>query len=124
MRSIGTKALGHLGAIGFSFLIALTAACGGTKSEAKAPTTASADAPRVGSGSPDLSPESTTTTSADPPKSPAVASADNGSDIIPPFTAGKEPAAATGTTTKAAGKGSKKGAGKPKKKAAKTARAT
>jgi hypothetical protein len=110
MRSFGT-------AIGFSFLIALTAACGGSKPEPKAPTTESAEVPRGGSSAPDPSPESTT----EPPKSPPVASGDNGSDIIPPFTAGKEPA--TGKKS-SPGKAPKKGAGKPKKKTEKTARAT
>jgi hypothetical protein len=107
MRSFGAQALS---AVGFSFLIALTAACGGSKPEAKAPAPDAAEAPRVGSDTPDPSSASTS----EPPKNTAVASSDNGSDIIPPFTAGKEPA----TKKAAPAKGQKK-AGKPKKKSAK-----
>jgi hypothetical protein len=114
MRSSGTRALNLASAIGFSFLIALTTACGGSKPEAKAPSTSAAEVERVGSPSPDPSPESTTTPT-EPPKA-AVVSAENGSDIIPPFTATKEPAT---TPKKAGGKGPKKGAAKPKKKQAK-----
>jgi hypothetical protein len=120
MRSSGTRALV---ALGFSVLFGLTAACGGSTPEAKAPGADPTDAPRVGSSAPDLTSDTSnasTTPVASPeaPKATAVSSSDNGSDIIPPFTSGKDPA-----TKKAgpgsAGKGSKKTAGKkPKKKAA------
>jgi hypothetical protein len=96
-------------AAGFSLLFALTAACGGSAPEAKAP---GADAPRIGSSAPDaVSDTSGSAASTDAPKpTVAVASADNGSDIIPPFSASKEPA------TKKSGKSSKKSGAKPKKK--------
>ena len=105
MQSSGSRALA---ALGFSVLFALTAACGGSKQEAKAPGGDPTDAPRVGSSAPDPAPESTTP---EPAKPAAVASADNGSDIIPPFTSSKEPAKKS-----APGKSSKKAAAKPKKK--------
>jgi hypothetical protein len=109
MRMSGTRVLS---AIGFTFLFALTAACGGSKPEAKAPTTDSADAPRVGSASPDLAAESTTPPASDPPKveTPAAASAANGSEIIPPFSTNKD------LTPKAPTKGAKKATGAKKKK--------
>jgi len=116
MRSSVTRAVI---ALGFSSLFALTAACGGSAPEAKAPTADPADGLRGGSPAPDLAADSasTSTTSAtnpDPPKTTAVSSTDNGSDIIPPFTSGKEPANAAPSK-----KGAKKTAGKkPKKKAA------
>lgn len=114
MRSIGTRALV---AVGFSFLFGLTAACGGSAPEAKAPGGDPADMLRVGSGAPDLTSDTDnagTTPAPEAPKPAAVSSSDNGSDIIPPFSAGKEPA-----TKKGSGKPSKKTAGKkPKKKAA------
>lgn len=114
MRSSGARALS---AVGFFFLIALTAACGGSKQEAKAPAgEPAADAVevlRVGSSTPDPSSQSPT----EAPK-PAIVSAENGSDIVPPFTASKEPAKKASPT-----KGAKKAPGKPKKKAnQKTAR--
>jgi hypothetical protein len=120
MRSSGTRALV---ALGFSFLFGLTAACGGSAPEAKAPSIDATDAPRFGSSAPDLTSDTanagtTPGTPSEAPKTSAVSSTDNGSDIIPPFSTGKDPA-----TKKAAsappGKGSKKTAGKkPKKKAA------
>ena len=98
-------------AAGFSLLFALTAACGGSTPEAKAPGADATDAPRVGSSAPDPVSDGSAVASADAPKpTVAVASADNGSDIIPPFSATKEPA------TKKSGKSSKKSGGKPKKK--------
>lgn len=108
MRSPGSRALS---AAGFSFLLALTAACGGSKPEAKAPGADSGEAARVGSSAPDLSPESTS----EAPRSAAVASADNGSDIIPPFTSSKDPPKKA-TATKAP----KKAPARPKKKADQT----
>lgn len=102
-----------LAAAGFSLLFALTAACGGSTPEAKAPGADATDAPRVGSSAPDpVSDGSGSAASADAPKPTlaAVVSAENGSDIIPPFSASKEPA------TKKSGKSSKKSGGKPKKK--------
>lgn len=122
MRSSGTRALV---ALGFSVFFGLTAACGGSAPEAKAPNADATDAPRVGSGAPDPT-EGTTSpsTTPDAPKTSAVSSADNGSDIIPPFTSGKEPAtkktsSASTSAPASPGKGSKKTAGKkPKKKAA------
>lgn len=98
-------------AAGFSILFALTAACGGSTPEAKAPGADATDAPRVGSSAPDPASDSSSPASADAPKpTVAVASAENGSDIIPPFSASKEPA------TKKSGKSSKKSGAKPKKK--------
>ena len=108
MRSPCSRALS---AAGFSLLFALTAACGGSKQEAKAPGADAAEAARVGSSAPDLSPESTS----EAPKNSTVASSDNGSDIIPPFTSSKEPAKKA-----TAPKGSKKAPAKPKKKADQT----
>jgi hypothetical protein len=116
MRSSGTRALV---ALGLSVLFGLTAACGGSAPEAKAPSADATDAPRVGSSDPDLT-SGTTSPSPTPeaPKPSAVASADNGSDIIPPFTSGKDPATKKASSA-SPGKGSKKTAGKkPKKKAA------
>jgi hypothetical protein len=122
MRSFGTRALV---AVGFSFLFGLTAACGGSAPEAKAPGGDPADMLRVGSGAPDLTSDTAnagTTPAPEAPKPAAVASSDNGSDIIPPFSAGKEPATKKGSSAAASGasgKPSKKTAGKkPKKKAA------
>ena len=101
-----------LAAAGFALLFAFTAACGGSTPEAKAPGADATDAPRVGSSAPDpMSDGSGSAASTNAPKtSVAVASADNGSDIIPPFSPSKEPA------TKKSGKSSKKSGGKPKKK--------
>jgi len=102
-----------LAAAGFSFLFALTAACGGSAPEAKAPGADPTDAPRVGSSAPDPASDSSGTavgTDAPKPTVAAVVSADNGSDIIPPFSSSKEPAKKSSSA-----KGSKKGA-KPKKK--------
>jgi hypothetical protein len=122
MRSSGTRALV---ALGFSLLFGLTAACGGSAPEAKAPTADATDASRVGSSVPDLTSDTVNAgTTPEAPKTSAVSSADNGSDIIPPFTSGKDPAtkkASSASTSAPAspGKGSKKTAGKkPKKKAA------
>jgi hypothetical protein len=122
MRSFGTRALV---AAGFSFLFGLTAACGGSAPEAKAPGGDPADMLRDGSGGPDLASDTANggttpaTPAADAPKPAAVASSDNGSDIIPPFSAGKEPATKKGSSAAGPGKASKKTAGKkPKKKAA------
>ena len=110
MRSSVTRAVI---ALGFSSLFALTAACGGSAPEAKAPTADPADGLRGGSSAPDL-PTDTAASNPEPPKTTAVSSTDNGSDIIPPFTSGKEPANAAPSK-----KGAKKTAGKkPKKKAA------
>ena len=120
MRSSGTRALV---ALGFSFLLALTAACGGSAPEAKAPGVDATDTPRVGSNPLDLpsdaaSGATTTAATPEPPKTSAVSSTDNGSDIIPPFTSGKDPATKKGAPASPS-KGSKKTAGKkPKKKAA------
>ena len=99
-------------AAGFSLLFALTAACGGSTTEAKAPGADATDAPRIGSSAPDPASDSSgSAVGADAPKpTVAVASADNGSDIIPPFSPSKEPA------TKKSGKSSKKSGAKPKKK--------
>jgi len=108
-------------ALGFSTLFALTAACGGSAPEAKAPTVDPADALRGGSPTPDLAPESASTTSAstaEPPKTAAVSSTDNGSDIIPPFTSGKEPATSASPSKKGSKKTAKTAGKKPKKKAA------
>lgn len=110
MRSTGTRALV---ALGFSCLFALTAACGGSKPAAVAPTSDATATPRVGSDSPDLSPSSSTTPATEPVKTSAVSSTENGSDIIPPFTSGgsKE------TSKKSSGpaKGQKKATAKKKK---------
>ena len=102
--------------LGFSGLIALTAACGGSKQEAKAPTTEAAESQPVGSITPDLSPQGGTAKESlpEPPKSVAVSSTENGSDIIPPFSGGKDPASPK--KSGGGGKGTKKAGGKPKKK--------
>jgi hypothetical protein len=123
MRSFGTRALI---VVGFSFLFGLAAACGGSAPEAKAPGGDPADMLRVGSGDPDPTSDPAnagTTPAPEAPKPAAVSSSDNGSDIIPPFSAGKEPATKKGSSAAApgtsSGKPSKKTAGKkPKKKAA------
>ena len=107
MRPSCTRALA---AVGFSFLFALTAACGGSKQEANAPSADAAAAPRVGSGAPDLTSPETTSATPEAPKNTAVASADNGSDIIPPFSPAKD------TPSKKANPTKKKAGGKPKKK--------
>jgi hypothetical protein len=107
------RAVRALAAAGFSMLFALTAACGGSTPEAKAPGSDPTDAPRVGSSAPDqVSDTSVSSATTEAPKpTPAVASADNGSDIIPPFSSSKEPA------TKKSGKSTtKKSAAKPTKK--------
>ncbi len=121
MRSSGMRAL--VG-VGFSFLFALTAACGGSTPEAKAPGADPTDAPGVGSSAPDLTSDTANAgPTPEPPKTTAVSSTENGSDIIPPFSSGKEPAtkkASSASTSAPAtpGKGSKRTAGKkPKKKA-------
>jgi hypothetical protein len=106
MQSFARSALATAG---FSVLFALTAACGGSQKEAKAPGGDPTDPAAVGSSSPAPIPETTTP---EPPKPTAVASADNGSDIIPPFTSSKEPAAKKASPAKT----SKKGPAKPKKK--------
>jgi len=108
MRFSGARALAT---VGFSVLCALTAACGGSKPEAKAPTTEVAESTPVGSPAPALSPESTS----EPPKDTTPSSTKDGSDIIPPFGAGKDATAAP-TGKKSTAKGAKK-SGKPKKKA-------
>ena len=117
MRSFGTRALV---AAGFSFLFGLTAACGGSAPEAKVPGGDPADMLRVGSGAPDPTSDTANagTTPADAPKPAAVASSDNGSDIIPPFSARKEPATKKGAPAAAPSKASKKTAGKKLKKKA------
>jgi hypothetical protein len=119
MRLFGTRALV---AAGFSFLFGLTAACGGSAPEVKAPGSDPADMLRVGSAAPDLTSDTAnagTTPAPEAAKPAAVSSSDNGSDIIPPFSAGKEPATKKGSSAAAPGKASKKTAGKkPKKKAA------
>jgi hypothetical protein len=106
------RALRALAAAGFTVLFALTAACGGSAPEAKAPGSDPTNAPRVGSSAPDqASDTSVSSASTEAPKpAVAVASADNGSDIIPPFSSSKEPA------TKKSAKSSKKSGAKPKKK--------
>lgn len=89
MRISGSRAFA---AVGFSVLLALTAACGGSNPEAKAPTpppTEVAESTPVGSPAPAASPESTS----EPPKD----------------------------TTPSSTKGSKKSGGKPKKKATQAA---
>ena len=110
MRFSGARAVAT---VGFSVLCALTAACGGSKPEAKAPTTEVAESTPVGSPAPALSPESTS----EPPKDTTPSSTKDGSDIIPPFTAGKDATAAPAGKKGAATKGAKKSSGKPKKKA-------
>lgn len=105
-------------AVGFSVLFALTAACGGSKPEAKAPITEVAESTPVGSPAPAVSPESTS----EPPKDTTPSSTKDGSDIIPPFTAGKDPAAAPAGKKSTATKGAKKGGGgKPRKKSTQAA---
>lgn len=113
MRSSVTRALV---ALGFSVLFGLTAACGGSAPEAKAPAVDTTDSARVGSTAPDLTSDTASAdTTPEAPKTTAVSSTDNGSDIIPPFTSGKEPA-----TKKAGaaspGKAPKKTAAKKRKK--------
>lgn len=110
MQHRGTRALA---AAGFSVLFALTAACGGSAPEAKAPGVD----PIVGSTAPDPASDTSTTGApapapADAPK-PAVVSAENGSDIIPPFSSSK---ASPATKKSSAAKSSKKSSAKPKKK--------
>jgi len=74
-----------------SFLVLLLAACGGANQEAKAPTTDSAEVPRDGSPTPgaDVIPDPPKTKT-EPVKTSAVSNTSDGSDIIPPFTAGKD----------------------------------
>ncbi|MBX3198332.1 MAG: hypothetical protein KF894_09400 [Labilithrix sp.] len=105
MRSFGARALATLG---FSFLIAIMAACGGAQQEARAPGDEAADAPRVGSAFPDPSIEGDP--SDDPaPGAPAASSgADDGSDIIPPFPSSKGGAKKATPAKKKAGKSKKK----------------
>jgi hypothetical protein len=125
MLFIGPRALA---AAGFSVLLALTTACGGSHPEAKAPETEAAAGTPVGSVAPDPAPPAPDAPLPDPPKSvtadTAGASTDkNGSDIIPPFSTNKDgtpnAASSTGNTPKKSGpaKGQKK-KGKPKKKPA------
>ncbi len=99
-----------LAAAGFSVLFALSAACGGSAPEAKAPGADATGAPRVGSSAPDTASDvGAAPASTEAPKpTVAVVSAENGSDIIPPFSASKEPA------TKKSAKSSKKGSKKKK----------
>lgn len=97
-----------------SFLFLLLVACGGSNQEAKAPTpptTDSADVPRDGSPTPgaDVIPDPPKKTT-EPIKTSAVSNTADGSDIVPPFTAGKDDKKAD-----APAKPKKKG-GKPKKK--------
>jgi hypothetical protein len=101
--------------LALSFLLLMIAACGGSQQEAKAPTTSSADVPRDGSPAPaaDLPPDPPKAEKNEPVKTSAVSHTDDGSDIIPPFTAGKDDGKKP-APTKAAPK--KKGAAKPKKK--------
>ncbi|MBX3219087.1 MAG: hypothetical protein KF795_01130 [Labilithrix sp.] len=107
MRSLGARALATLG---FSFLIALMAACGGTHQEARAPGDDAADAPRVGSASPDPSIAGDTSDEPAPSAPSASSGADDGSDIIPPFPSSKGGAKkATPAKKKAGGKSKKKG---------------
>jgi hypothetical protein len=105
-----------LGLLGFSFVISLTAACGGAAQEAKAPTTDAAAVLADGSGAQDKSTLITPTASdVPPPKTSAVSSKDDGSDIVPPFTAGATKEAAK-EPAKKAGKPKKGASAKPKKK--------
>lgn len=104
MQTFSARALVTLG---FSFLLALTAACGGSHSEAKSPSVEVAETTGVGSITPVPSPDGSPTS--EPPKA-AVVSSDNGSDIIPPFSSSKEPA-----VKKSPAKSPKKAGGKKKK---------
>jgi hypothetical protein len=102
---------------GFAVLVAMTAACGGSQTEAKAPATDVAESTGVGSPVPDLAPDGTSAGSSDSAKNPApvktsaVSSTDNGSDIIPPFSSSKSPATTSAKKSTKSGKKSK-----PKKK--------
>lgn len=100
--------------VGFSALFALTAACGGSKPEAKAPETEAANSASV--GSPDPVPVADGPTPDLPKSIAADNSTANGSEIIPPFSGSKDTPAAPATGKKAPGKGGKKTAAKPKKK--------
>ena len=91
----------------------MTAACGGSKPEAKAPITEAADSSGVGSPAPAPVADGPTP---DLPKGIAVASAENGSDIVPPFSTGKDAAAAPKKSTPAKGGQKKATTAKPKKK--------
>jgi hypothetical protein len=109
-------------AVGFTCLLALVGACGGTKQEAKAPSTDAADTLRDGSSAPDPQASLTgadmpTPSKADPPKSEpikttAVSNTADGSDIVPPFTASASPE----PEKKPAKTSKKKGQAKNKKK--------
>ena len=100
---------------GFLFLLAI-AACGGAQQEAKAPAPETAEPARDGSPAPDLTPAASLpggdAPKTEPVKTSAVSKTADGSDIIPPFTAGS---AAAEPEKKAGGKPAKKKA-KPKKK--------
>ncbi len=107
-------------ALAFPFVLALIGACGGTKEEAKAPTTEAAETPRDGSSAPDQAtaaalPAPAEGTKSEPVKTSAVSNTADGSDIVPPFTASKEPDKKA-APTKTAKTAKKKGQGKPKPK--------
>jgi hypothetical protein len=75
---------------GFVVFGLASVACGGSKKPAQAPTNEASEAPRVGSSTPDPSKDgagtASTAGSKDATPSPAASSsADNGSDIVPPF---------------------------------------
>jgi len=84
-----------------TLLVLSLAACGGSKQEAKAPTTDSADVPRDGSPTPgaDVSVDPPVS-KAEPVKTTAVSNTADGSDIIPPFTADKKQDAPAAKSTK------------------------
>lgn len=111
MRFCGTHPIAVLG---FSLIFA-TAACGGSRPEPKAPATEAAsaetEAPRDGSPVPDPAADAPKDPASQPAAAPKPAgSADDGSDIIPPFSSSKAPATAAPKTPK------KKGGKKAKKK--------
>jgi hypothetical protein len=110
------RAVRGFAAAGFAVLFALTAACGGSAQEAKAP---GVDPAAVGSAAPDPVSDTSTTGAvasapAEAPKA-AVVSAENGADIIPPFSSSK---AAPEKKKSGGAKASKKSSAKPKKKTA------
>jgi hypothetical protein len=84
MHSFGSRSLFIAGFVVFGLA---SVACGGSKKPAQAPTNEASEAPRVGSTTPDPAKDGTAGNK-DATPSPATAassSADNGSDIIPPF---------------------------------------
>lgn len=111
MRFCGTRPIAVLGLS----LIFASAACGGSRPPPKAPATEAASAetepPRDGSPAPDPAADAPKDPTADPTVAPKPAgSADDGSDIVPPFSSSKAPATAAPKTPK------KKGGKKAKKK--------